>query len=300
MTYENQEEEEDVIMEIDESEIDSNSEIISVKEEQQTTAIKQDFEEKDILPHDLKPLAISLDHNYDEKDEITQNTDITTSSIEEEIPTPSHHLVFKDRSELMDYITKNLTVDELFERLTQAEEESLKRKELIEKVFRTIDMNELLTEILPSSDLKNVKMSPEQTEVTSTIIDHISRLMKSNDRVKHKVLDTLSEKHSKAFLTHALQESSPSSVLDKLTIANIVTYLIHKVNVCEDDEVDMEVNKINRAIMHHLLKKTHNHQEIVSDQKETQELLKLLFKNKPKIDILDTVHEFLRGVIQQK
>jgi hypothetical protein len=71
------------------------------------------------------------------------------------------------------------------------------------------------------------------------------------------------------------------------------------VNVCENDELDLEMNRMNRAIMHHLLKSTHNHQEMVTDQKETQELLKLLFKNKPKIDVLDTVHEFLRNIIQQ-
>lgn len=300
LTYENQEEDYDEEDEAEDVNMETDTEINSNNAGPQIDAIKQENDDKENIPQEIKPQAILLDHNYDEKDEITQNTDITTSSIEEDMPMPSNSLVFKDKSELMDYISKNLTVDELFERLTQAEEESMKRKELIEKVFRTIDMNELLTEILPNSEVKNVKMTPEQTEVTSTIIDHISKLMKSNDRVKHTVLDTLSEKHSKAFLTHALQENSTSAVCEKLTIPNIVAYLIHKVNVCENDEIDLEMNKMNRAIMHHLLKSTHNNQEIVSDQKETQELLKFLFKNKPKIDILDTVHEFLRDIIQQK
>lgn len=263
---------------------------------------KPEVKEESIEQTSPANFPVALDHNYDERDEKTQNTDITTSSLEEEIllvSPPQIGLTFKDKNELMEYITQNLTVDELFEKLTQAEEQSIKRKELIEKVLTAIDINELLNEILPIADAKQSKLSNEQTEATSVIINHISKLMKASDRVKHKVLETFSEKHSKDFLTHALQENSTSTVCEKLTIPNIVNYLIHKVNVCENDELDMEMNRMNRAIMQHLLKSTHNHHEIISDQKETQEMLKLLFKNKPKIDVLDMVHEFLREIIQQ-
>lgn len=294
LTYENQEEDEEEDIDMKSlDQVDFNNIEVAEKENQDVMTIKKEKEEEEEKL--LKDDPILLDHNYDE---ITQITDITTSS-EEEPTMPSDCLVFKNKNELMDYITKNLTVDELFERLTQAEEQSIKRKELIEKVFRTIDMNELLMEIIPCTDIKSPKMTPEQIEVTSTIINHLSKLMKSNERVKHKVLETLSEKHSKDFLTHSLQENSTKTICEKLTLQNIVNYIIHKVNV-ENDELDSEINKMNRVILHHLLKKTHNDQEIVSDQKETQDLLKLLFKNKPKIDVLDTVHEFLRDIIQQK
>lgn len=275
--------------------------------ESQTVEVPMIVDEKVEIKHEMNETEpqnsspVALDHNYDERDENTQNTDITTSSVEEEIlKSPPNGLTFKDKNELMEYITKNMTVDELFEKLTQAEEQSIKRKELIEKVLTSLDISELLTEILPTSDMKQSKMTTEQTEATSVIINHISKLMKCNDRVKHKVLETLSEKHSKDFLTHSLQENSISAVCEKLTIPNIANYLIHKVNVCENDELDLEMNRVNRAIMHHLLKSTHNHQELVCDPKEMQELLKLLFKNKPKIDVLDTVHEFLRNIIQQQ
>ena len=80
---------------------------------------------------------------------------------------------------------------------------------------------------------------------------------------------------------------------------SIINYLIHKVNVCDDDDIDFEVNRMNRAIMHHLIKKTATTHEIINDQKEVQELLKLLFTNMQKIEVLDTVHEFLRSNIIQ-
>jgi hypothetical protein len=282
--------------------IDSNNLETQNADVQMTVEEKVEIKQEIIETEPQPNYPVALDHNYDERDLNTQNTDITTSSLEEDIlasPPPPNGLTFKDKNELMEYITQNLTVDELFEKLTQAEEQSIKRKELIEKVLTTIDINELLNEILPITDAKQSKLTAEQNEATSTIVNHISKLMKCNDRIKHKVLETMSEKHSKDFLTHSLQENSTSTVCEKLTLPNIISYIIHKVNVCENDELDLEMNRMNRAIMHHLLKSTHNHQEMVTDQKETQELLKLLFKNKPKIDVLDTVHEFLRNIIQQ-
>lgn len=273
----------------------------SAKEEEIKMELEEGIEDEIII--DEKELQTSIektDHDY----ENPQNYDISTSSLED-IPEQMNSsnsnndmLTFKSKNELLDYITKNVSVDELLEKLTQMEEESMKRKELIEKVLRTIDFPEMLNEILPLPESRNSKLPNETIETTSIIINHISKLMKVNDRIKHKVLDTLSEKHSKDFLSHALQENSTTTVCEKITIPNVVNYIIHKANVCDENDMDFEINRMNRTIMHHLIKKTADTREIISDQKETQELLKLLFKNKPKIDILDTVHEFLRNVIQ--
>lgn len=255
--------------------------------------------------------SICLDHDYYEHDENPQNTDITTSSLDDEeilekvgnaeISAANNKLTFNNKTDLMDYITKNVSIDEIFEKLTQAEEETMKRKEIIDKVLKTLNFSEMLNKVIPLSETKHSELTTEQLEATSCIVNHISKLMKLNDRMKHKVLDTLSEKHSKDFLSHALQENSTSTVCEKVTIPNIINYLIHKVNVCDnDDDIDFEINRLNRAMMHFLIKKTSNsRREIISDQKETQELLKLLFKGKQKIDVLDTVHEFLRSNIVQ-
>lgn len=235
-----------------------------------------------------------MDHNYDEN---PQQPDITTS--DDSIQSVEAKLVFRDKNELMDYITKNLSVDELFDKLTQAEEESLKRKELIKKVVKTVGFNDLFTEYFSTTETSAAKLSNEQSALISGILSEISTLMQNNRNVKHKVLDVLSEKHSEEFLGHALQENSTSRVCDKITIPSIVNYLIHKVNVLETDENDALINRMNRSMLHNLINKTHDgSNELVADPKETQELMRLLFKNKPKIEVFDIVHEFLRNLVQ--
>lgn len=260
-------------------------------------------EEIKVKTEQLEVNTISMDHDYDEN---PQNTDITTSSedinediTEQETFEDVKQLSFRNKDDLMDYVAKNFTFNEIFEKLLENQEESLKRKELIQNVLTKVDENEILNEFLPIQDPKHNKMTAEQLDKTSNVINHLSKMMKLNDRIKHKILETLSEKHSKDFLSHALQENSVSTVCQKLTIPSIINYLIHKVNVCDDDNIDFEVNRMNRAIMHHLIKKTATTHEIINDQKEVQELLKLLFTNMQKIEVLDTVHEFLRSNIIQ-
>ncbi|XP_070501019.1 telomere-associated protein RIF1-like [Chironomus tepperi] len=260
-------------------------------------------EEVKIKTEELEVDTISMDHDYDEN---PQNTDITTSSEEineditdQEMSEDGTKLIFKDKNELMDYVAKNFTFNEIFEKLLENHDESLKRKELIQSVLSKVGENEILNEFLPTQDSKHTKMTAEQLDKTSNVINHLSKMMKLNDRIKHKVLETFSENHSKDFLSHTIQENSVSAVCQKLTIPSIINYLIHKVNVCDDNDIDFEVNRMNRAIMHYLIKKTATTHEIINDQKEVQELLKLLFTNMQKIEVLDTVHEFLRSNIIQ-
>jgi hypothetical protein len=296
----------------------NDKENIKLEDDKSEIKIEDDGAKPLVIKAERPEVPCQDDHDYYDKDEDPQNTDITTSSIED-IPeqlsaeeeeedeemreevideSESHKLIFNGKSELMDYISKNISVEELLERIAQAEEdESAKRKEYVSKILHTITFTEMLNEMLPLPDSKLSSMATEQIEATSNLINHISKLMKANDRVKHKVLDALSEKHSKDFLTHAIQENSTSQVCEKLTMPNIVSYIIHKVNVCDESDISFEINRMNRTIMHYLVKKTSDAREIIADQKETQELLKLLFQNKPKIDVLDTVHEFLRSNI---
>lgn len=236
-----------------------------------------------------------LDHDYEEHVGSPQSADITPSSSTD----AADKLTFKDKKELMAYISKNLSVDEIFEQLAQAEEESLKRKELIAKVVKTTSFHDLVHCYFPVSAAQSTKLSSEQNEAISGILAEISNLMTTNSSVKHKVLDVLSEKHSTEFLNHALQENSTKRVCDKISIPNIVNYLVHKVNTTETDEIDSSIDEMNRAMLHNLITNTNvSGREIVSDHKETQEMMKLLFRNKKKIEIFDTVHEFLRNIMQ--
>jgi uncharacterized membrane-anchored protein YjiN (DUF445 family) len=239
-----------------------------------------------------------LDHDYEEHAAVgsPQNRDISTSSAED---SPSDKLTFKDKGELMKYISNNLSVDEIFSNFTQAEEESMKRKELIANVIKTVGFNDLLSEYFTVPAAQSTKLSQDQNEVISSILSEISSLMKTNSSVKHKVLDLLSEKHSKEFLAHALQENSTAKVCEQLTITSIINYLVHKVNTAKTDEHDVAINRMNRAMLQNLITNTNiSGRELFADQKETQEMMKLLFRNKPKIEIFDTVHEFLRNIVQ--
>lgn len=237
--------------------------------------------------------VVETDHDYGSP----QNTDVTTS--DDSLQSISDKkLTFRDKNELMDYVTKNLTVDELFEKLTHAEEQSLKRKELISKVVKSVGFNGLLNEYFAVNGLQSTKMSPDQNALVSSILNEISKLMESNSNVKHKVLEILSEKHSNDFLEHALQENSTTSVCEKITVPKITNYLIHKVNIAETDENDIHINQMNRSMIHRLVSNTHAGKGTVSDRKETHELLRLLFKNTPKMEIFDTVHDFLRKLLQ--
>lgn len=267
---------------------------VRVKEEEATDEavldIKVEIEELNVEP-------FIKDHDY-EKVDSPQLCDITTS--EDSMQSANEgKLVFNGKKELMEYITKNLSIDELFDKLTQAEEESLKRKELIAKVIKTVGFEDLLKNYFPFNESEAAKMSAEQSALISGIASELSKLMQSNNSVKHKVLDILSEKHSEEFLDHSLQENSTSRVCEKITIHKIVNYLIHKVNVSDSDEDDDLLNKMSRSMMHHLIENTHKPgRQTISDPKETEKLLKMLFKNKPKMETFDTVQEFVRNLLQ--
>lgn len=279
------------------AEADEDDELISDKENVHKPEVEEDPPE--VAPAaEVKfevPESLS-DHNYGSP----QNTDVTTSSEESIEPSVESDgkLVFKDKQELMEYITKNLSIDELFEKLTHAEEESIKRKELITKVVKTLGFTGLLKEYFTLAESKSLKLTTEQNAIITSILSEISALMEGNNSIKHKVLDILSSKHSSALLDHAIQESSTSSVCDQISTQQIVNYLIHKVNVAETDENDAVIASMNRSMVHNLISSTHKGKEIVPGKLETQELMRLLFKNKPKMEIFDTVHEFLRKLLQ--
>ena len=237
-----------------------------------------------------------LDHDYEELETFgsPQNTDISTSSDDS-----VEQLSFKNKHELMAYISKNLTVDEIFEQLTKAEEASVKRKELIGKVVKTVGIEEFLGEYFTVPVSQATKLTAEQNQVITTVLAEVSSLMSTNLNVRHKVLDVLSEKHSCEFLNHALQENSTAKVCDTLTLPSIINYIIHKVNSSNDESDADDINRMNRAILQKLITSSNsNGKEIISNRNETTEMMKLLFMHKPKIDIFDTVHEFLRNIVQ--
>ena len=233
-------------------------------------------------------------------EENPQNTAITTTNDSLFISAliPENQLIFNDKQELLDYIGKNVTVDELLVSLNKTEEEPTKYIELVDKVVGSIDFTDLMDKYIPKTNSESNKLTMEQNSNITAIINKVSKLMQSNNTIKHKVLDILSEKHSSEFLEHALQENSTNRICDKLGIKSVVNYIIHKVNVGCNDDTDSSVDKLNVSLIHHLINNTvQNDKEILSNDKETRELLTILFKNKPKIDIFDTIHEFLRYIL---
>lgn len=273
-----------------EEEIDSKMEIIEDIE----MKIKEEPRPQPII---LSPMS---DHDY----ENPQYTDVTTSDCTEPIEAPKEafsadKLVFNNKNELMDYITKNLSADELFEKLTQAEEESLKRKQLVTKVVKTVGFNGLLNEYFSTEVSDGSKLSTEQNSVITTIITEVSKLMQNNLSVKHKVLNVLSEKHSAEFLEHAIQENSPAAVCNMLTLPKVVNYLVHKVNISEEEGQRDVVNTLTRTMIRRLVNDIAADRNIVSQRSETEELLELLFKNKSQVEVFDTAYDFLRKIMQQ-
>ena len=107
-----------------------NKENLIVAVDNKKEAIIQ--EEVKIKTEQLEVDTISMDHDYDEN---PQNTDITTSSedinedvSEQEIFEDDKKLSFKGKDDLMDYVAKNFTFNEIFEKLLENHNESLKRK----------------------------------------------------------------------------------------------------------------------------------------------------------------------------
>ncbi|CAO1297091.1 unnamed protein product [Diamesa tonsa] len=238
-------------------------------------------------------------------EENPQNTAITTTDDSLSLPEPiqqiqgSNQLIFNDKQELLDYIKKNLSVDELLDSLNKSEDEPSKYLELVDKVVVGIDFTDLLDKYIPIISSESKKLTIEQNSNITCIINKVSKMMQTNNSIKHKVLDILSEKHSSEFLEHALQENSTNRICDKLSIKSVANYIIHKVNVGgSNDDTDTSIEKLNTALIRHLVNNTvQNDKDLLSNDKDTHELLTILFKNKPKIDIFDTIHEFLRNVL---
>lgn len=235
-------------------------------------------------------------------DENPQNTDISTTEVEPtsnlfgSVANDANQFTFKDKDEMMSYVKNNFSLDELLKLYVNDELMPTKRRQVMKEITEQIDLNNLMDEYFPETD-DDGSLSDEQSKFVLSMLDHLSALMKKNLRVKHKMMDILSEKYSDDFLDHALQENSVSHVCEKISVPKIVSFLIHRANACSNDSVDDAMfTQMNRKILHHLIESTSS-RELVGDRKEAQTLMTLIFRKKPKIEIFDTAHEFLRNLV---
>lgn len=234
-----------------------------------------------------------MDHDYNESSQ-QQSADISTSD-ESLASVNEGKLVFKNKNALLDYITKNLSIDEVFDKLSQNEHESMRKKELISKVAKVVSFGELLTEYFPSLESQN----PKQNTLISSLINELIKLTESNTSAKHKFLAAMSANHKEEYLDLALQENSTNSICDKISVPKVIKYLVHKTNTDETNENNDSLVNLNRVMVKYLISNTLvSNDDIFPDQKEVHELMTLLFRSKPTIKILDNVHEFIRNLVQ--
>ncbi|CRK86211.1 CLUMA_CG000097, isoform A [Clunio marinus] len=245
---------------------------------------------------DSKELQNVLSVNLEQPQQLS---DVTTSEITK--PT-SNKLIFNDKDELLEYVSKNIPFNELFDKYNQKEDESLsKKKNLVTDVAEKVGFEYLFEEYFPLHESQDTNMSAKQHKLVLEMLNSLSKLMAINRNVKHRALALLSDNHSDDFLEHALRENSTKRVCDKISVPNIVGYLIHKVNISENVTYEEDINKLNKTLIYHLINNTHtNHLEIVNDTKEIHQLLNLLFKNKSKLEILDTAHEFVQNIVKHR
>lgn len=277
----------------DEDELNNKENVIQIKAE--TLEIKTE---------ELNKVAVDdsmIDHDYLSDVSLSpQNTDVTTSDDSVAVTeqgADENKLTFKDKNELMEYITHNLSIDELLEKLTQAEESSLKKKELVAKVVQSVGFKGLLNEVFPVGGTAG--LTTEQNNHITAMLEEMSKLMESNRSVKHQAFEVLSQKHSEELLDHVVQENSASAICDKLTLPNIANYLIHKVNLSQAGEHANTVARMNTALIRKLIVNTQGaSSSIVTRREESHELMKMLFTNVPKMEIFDTVHDFLRKLLE--
>lgn len=242
-----------------------------------------------------------IDHDYLSDASLSpQNTDVTTSDDSVAVTeqgADENKLTFKDKNELMDYITQNLSIDELLEKLTQAEESSLKKKELVAKVVQSVGFKGLLNEVFPVGSTAG--LTTEQNNHITAMLEEMSKLMESNRSVKHQAFEVLSQKHSQDLLDHVVQENSASAICDKLTLPSVANYLIHKVNLSQAGEHSDLVARMNAVLIRKLIVNTQGaSMSVVTRREESHELMKMLFTNVPKMEIFDTVHDFLRKLLE--
>jgi hypothetical protein len=255
-------------------------------DEEETGIQQQPLVVKEVVPIGME---VEIKSENTEVNEEPQNTDITTTDTEQ--MKTNNLLSFKDQDEILNYVKNNFSVDEVLKVYT---EDQVERKSVMKKVTEQVELSELIDEYFPEENKEN--LTDDQNKFVYGIIGHLSKLMKSNLRVKHKMMDILAEKHSDEFLDHALQENSISHVCDKITIPKIVEFLIHRANVCANDDYDTIYDQMNKKILYHLVDATST-REIIENRQELHQLLSLVFKNKKKIEIFDTAHEFLRNLV---
>lgn len=235
-------------------------------------------------------------------DENPQYTDISTTEVDTSspsipLPTKTNELTFTDKHSLMGYVKDNFSLDELLQ--LYANDDASARRRTMRQITEQIDLVELMDEYFPAkaadADEEEENLSHEQNKFVLATLESLSALMKRNRRVKHKMMDILSEKHAEDFLDHALQENSTGRVCEKLTIPKIVNFLVHRANVSATD--DVMFGEMNRKILFHLVESTSVGREMVGGREEIRRLLTLLFRSKPKIEIFDAAHEFLRDLV---
>lgn len=192
----------------DEDELNNKENVIQIKAE--TLEIKNEGLNKVAVDDSM------IDHDYLSDASLSpQNTDVTTSDDSVAVTeqgADENKLTFKDKNELMDYITQNLSIDELLEKLTQAEESSLKKKELVAKVVQSVGFKGLLNEVFPVAGTAG--FTTEQNNHITAMLEEMSKLMESNRSVKHQAFEVLSQKHSQDLLDHVVQENSASVICE--------------------------------------------------------------------------------------
>lgn len=289
LNYENDEE-----ADADEQEDKNKENINQVKTDTLKEPNDEKIEEKLKVDEkqELQPCIVFED--YDDLNS-SQNTKVSTSEISMN-QLDENQLTFRNKTELMDYVSKNLPVDDLLKKLNHAEEVSLIRKELFSKVVESIGFDGIISEYFSITDAPNAKLTDKQDSLIADIINILSKLMRSNPNVKHKVLDVFSKNHSEDFLNHALLENSTNAVCQKIGSPNIVNFLIHKANIDDSDENQRLMKKMNSESIRHLIINTHNNNEIV-DKKELRELLELLFKNKSLNDVADASKDVISKIM---
>ena len=81
--------------------------------------------------------------------------------------------------------------------------------------------------------IEKISSHTGKTLVDSTsakiITKNLSNLMTQDDKMKHAILDQLSEKHSSEFLDHAVQENSSTVVCDRLAVPSMIEYIFQQI-----------------------------------------------------------------------
>lgn len=234
-------------------------------------------------------------------DTSSQISDVTTSEdipIIEIVDSQDETLTFSDKTDMLNYITQKMSMDEVMESYANTtKNDTTKRQKIINDVTNNLSFDEVFQNIFTGI---NYRLSGEQNSFITNLIGSLSDVMQTNKLVTHKVLDTLSINHSDELLEHSLQENSVNMICDKLKLQNVINYIIHKINTTgQKDTKNCELKEMNKSLIMLLI----NCIESDSDQltkEDFQLLLDVLFKNRPKIEIFDSMHNYLRKLLDRK